>query len=301
MLARAEQQLLGWQEGKEVTVPEAVLSHCVDYAGLFPPAGLDLRTAVENYQRYREGPDAWALNRLVLPAAKASEFAAGWPELAAKAPLSVLLGSDVEEDARSLFALGLRIDCLEARFTSPSKAARVQQFLPVDAEVYWEVATTCALEEAVRAIGSAGARAKIRMGGTTPDAIPQPQDVVRFVSCCIRHQVPFKATAGLHHALRGPYPLTYEENAPLARMHGFINLLLAAAVLYYGGGEADACEVLEGDSPASFAFALDKVRWHHRAFSAEQIAEVRRNALISFGSCSFTEPVEGLKELVRSA
>ena len=50
---------------------EALLHGAIDYAGLFPPAGLDLEATVRNYAAYREGRDAWALGRLVLPASEA--------------------------------------------------------------------------------------------------------------------------------------------------------------------------------------------------------------------------------------
>ena len=33
----------------------ALLTESIDYAGLFPPAGLDMASAVENYARYRAG------------------------------------------------------------------------------------------------------------------------------------------------------------------------------------------------------------------------------------------------------
>lgn len=39
----------------------------VDYAGLFPPADLELEPALRNYLRYREGEDAWMISRFILP------------------------------------------------------------------------------------------------------------------------------------------------------------------------------------------------------------------------------------------
>ena len=46
----------------------AALAGLVDYAGLFPPAGLPLDVVVDQYGRYRAGRHAWMLGRLVVPA-----------------------------------------------------------------------------------------------------------------------------------------------------------------------------------------------------------------------------------------
>jgi hypothetical protein len=45
----------------------ALMHGIVDYAGLFPPASLDMPKTVANYARYRSGEDRWALGRLVVP------------------------------------------------------------------------------------------------------------------------------------------------------------------------------------------------------------------------------------------
>src|SRR4030095_15562680 len=41
-----------------------------DYAGLFPPARLELDAAIHNYAKYRMRPEAWMLGRFICPAAK---------------------------------------------------------------------------------------------------------------------------------------------------------------------------------------------------------------------------------------
>src|SRR5215475_5990741 len=51
-----------------------LLSGLIDYAGLFPPAALDMPTAARKYAEYREGEYRWALGRFIVPAARLDEF-----------------------------------------------------------------------------------------------------------------------------------------------------------------------------------------------------------------------------------
>jgi hypothetical protein len=53
-----------------------LLAKSIDYAGLFPPAELDISTALENYVRYSTGPSSWALGRFIVPVSTLAEFAA---------------------------------------------------------------------------------------------------------------------------------------------------------------------------------------------------------------------------------
>ncbi|MEO0559517.1 MAG: hypothetical protein AAF170_15180 [Bacteroidota bacterium] len=65
----------------------AFLSGLIDYAGLFPPAALDLRPALFTYLRDRKGPDAWMLNRFILPVSRRLELHPFLNAFTAEAPL----------------------------------------------------------------------------------------------------------------------------------------------------------------------------------------------------------------------
>ncbi len=56
----------------------AFLENIIDYAGLFPPAGLPLSQALANYHNYRRSPAGWMLGRFLCPSARLSELASGW-------------------------------------------------------------------------------------------------------------------------------------------------------------------------------------------------------------------------------
>ena len=136
-----------------------------------------------------------------------------------------------------------------------------------------------------------GLSAKIRTGGLTPEAIPHLDRIATFIHVCAMHGVPFKATAGLHHPVRCVRALTYEPDSPRATMHGFINVFMAAAFPH------QAERVLAEEDPKAFRFEDDAAWWRDHAVTTEHLEDVRREFAISFGSCSFEEPIADLQEL----
>ena len=76
---------------------KTLLSTIVDYAGLFPPAQLDLPQAIAHYQRYRQAPEAWMLGRFVLPLSQLSDLVSLLPAGDSDPwPLSVILSGDFD-------------------------------------------------------------------------------------------------------------------------------------------------------------------------------------------------------------
>ena len=142
-----------------------------------------------------------------------------------------------------------------------------------------------------------GARAKVRTGGVVPEAIPGPPGLARFVAACAAAGVPFKATAGLHHPVRAEHALTYEPGAPRAAMHGFVNVFAAAALARSGAALAELEALLSEGKPSAFRFEPDGLRWRGRLLPADALGRARREFALSFGSCSFAEPVADLRTL----
>jgi hypothetical protein len=114
---------------------------------------------------------------------------------------------------------------------------------------------------------------------------------------CARASVPFKATAGLHHALCGRYPLTYEAGSDRAEMFGFLNVSVAAALVHAGATSAEAIDALKESSPRAFTFTGAALEWRERSISTTALEDMRRNFFRSFGSCSFDEPMKELEQL----
>lgn len=284
----------------------SLLAELVDYAGLFPPAQLPMPAAVRAYADYRVGPHRGGLGRFVLPLARVDEFStalAHLPVVAPAWPLSVIGTGDAAADAHAISAFharqpNARIVSLEVKITSPAELARATAGLPADLEVWLELAPRAAdLPALLAAVQASGHGAKLRTGGVTPEAFPAPADVARFLRLCRDAGVVAKATAGLHHPLRGEFALTYAPDAPRARMFGFVNLLLAATLIHHGGSEDDAATLLDDGDPSSYQLTADALSWRTTRFTAAQLAATRRQLCRSFGSCSFTEPLEGLQQL----
>src|SRR5205814_6763003 len=111
-------------------------------------------------------------------------------------------------------------------------------------------------------IRSADCAAKIRMGGGTADKRPATAVVARFMTLAKAAGVRMKATAGLHHAVRAEQPLTYAADTARGVMHGFVNLLFAAALLAAGKIDEDLADaVLDEDRPEVFKFGGRAGSW----------------------------------------
>ena len=201
------------------------------------------------------------LGRFVCPASRLRE-------LADPLPLTVVLDgvwgdtSAIEGDAR--------VQAVEARLAGDpavlaGAAPEVYVELPLDGELAGRIATLARL----------GLRAKVRCGG---ERVPAAEELARFVGLCREAGVPFKATAGLHHALRS------------REQHGFLNLLAAAVF-------GDEREALADDDATAFTVERERFAWRGREAGAEEVARVRRELFVAYGSCDFSEPVEELKAL----
>lgn len=247
-----------------------LLDSLIDYAGLFPPASLPLDEAIRNYDRYRRGEFAWALGRFVVPAARMGEVPSDFP-------LSVVASSaDSIPDAHVV-----EVKAKDAEEIDLIKQQAAKQM------IYIEVADI----DLIDIIGHYGFRAKIRTGGVTADAFPAVEHVASLIRACRQKNVPFKATAGLHHPVRCAKPFTYEPDSPSGTMHGFVNVFVAAAM------PGAAPLILSEENPRAFGFDDGGVWFRDLRVTTDELRRVRSRYAISFGSCSFEEPIRDLQEL----
>ena len=296
--------------------PRVLLRDLIDYAGLFPPASLAMAPSVANYDAYSRSEWNWILGRFIVPVARLGEFEEAFAGLPAPAPgtgftnwrLSVLLGSDPAADVARIREFNARmassssgrkavVESVEVKgCESPRRSRGFREIIPAELATYFEVPlSSCG--ECIAAVAGCGRRAKIRTGGETADKFPAPESVIEFIRLCAAANVPFKATAGLHHPLRSVHRFTYQPESPSGIMHGFMNVFLAAAFLRAGMEAKLAVQLLEEQSAEAFHFDSDGVGWRQHRLSRHEIAAARRAFAVSFGSCSFTEPIDDLRSL----
>ncbi len=171
----------------------------------------------------------------------------------------------------------------------PRDAPRVALEVPVTADAVAPAAH--AVARAVREAGRPAFALKLRCGGVTPDAIPTVEALAGALAAAVRAGAAVKATAGLHHPLRG---MADVGGAP---MHGFLNVFGGAALAArHGLGADDLAEVLDDGRPAAWRLA-DDLAWRGLAADGTDVARARAGVALSFGSCAFDEPTDDLRAL----
>ncbi|MGO4258443.1 hypothetical protein [Marmoricola sp. RAF53] len=279
------------------------LTGLVDDASIFPPGNLPLDRAVaehyehqdaeyaalvggfvvsdvklpdliahldEHYLDERDDERSLGVNVVVTGGAGAIEPAVRW---ATRAPLLHLRAiefalreeADLSHNARRAITV---VDTLDAELD--------------EVDVYLELPPlrgepTAGWLAALDEVGMRGLRAKFRTGGVDQDAFPTSGELADAIAAALDREVPFKCTAGLHHAVRHHDPATGLTH------HGFLNVLRATRAALDG---EDGSEVLAEESARVL---LD-------GFDAEEAARTR-HWFTGFGSCSVLEPHDDLVEL----
>jgi len=148
-------------------------------------------------------------------------------------------------------------------------------------DVYAEIPLTWGLHEALDQVAEARARGvrigpKFRTGGLAAELFPTPAELAAVISACRDRELPFKLTAGLHHAIRhGDADTGFVH-------HGFLNVLAATLTAVAGGDVARVTERLGSTDPIALIEVVRAARSQDRPL------------WIGFGSCSVREPLADL-------
>lgn len=233
----------------------------LDDAAVFPPGNLPLDEAVAAHRRHRASWYADLVGPLVVPAS-------ALPELAGSGPLDVAVVVPTAAAAAAALTAapeGIRVVALEVTDATVAEL-RAAVGEPAGVTVFVEVPRDDRRDQVIADLAGTSYLAKLRTGGVRADLYPDEAELAATVQALVHAGVPFKATAGLHHALRNTDPETGFEQ------HGFLNLLAASGAL-------DGADVLA-------------VR------DARDLPELPTTSLLrSIGTCSITEPVDELADL----
>lgn len=316
---------------------QTLLDEILDYAGLFPPADLSLHRALRNYAEYRREQEAWMLSRFVLPVRRLPDLASHRDVLKDGAPFVFsVLGTGGGTSDTFLDAFGRDLDIIDsfdenyegraqvdvmevplpdvlvggsqADLTSflaavdrklvAAGTAKLDLFLelPMRHDAVEGLSALCAAvaehnsQQAVPARTVVGL--KVRCGGAEPTDVPAVDDVAALIVACRDASIPFKATAGLHH------PVRHYDDGLDTEMHGFLNVFAAAVLAAeHNLTRADVQAVLSEASADNFRFLKEAVAWRDLTVSLEGIRHARETLALSFGSCSFEEPIDHLRDL----
>ncbi len=254
--------------------PAALLLALVDDAAMFPPGNASAAEAIAAHLDLRSGRHAFAVGPLLVPAAQWEQFrvahdAAGLPRL------DVVLVGAVEAPIAP--SGPLRVVGFETT-VSTGELPEAQQGLPLAVEP----ADPASGEQVLHAIGERrckGAQVigKFRTGGTSNDAFCSEAQLAQWVIAAFRAGVPFKLTAGLHHAVRHSDASTGFEH------HGYLNVLVATRVAIIGGGVDAVIAALAERSSETLTAQVST--W------AEHEVACVRSVFTSFGCCGVLDPI----------
>ncbi len=297
-----------------VLIPDARLAMfgaLIDYAGLFPPTSRDMESAVAGYRAARSSDEAWIAGRFLCPASRLQELAGVLVRTMepGEAPWRVSVVFDADDSATEAAAFhnemepAATVDLVEARIPPGAgdeegtavfaTAATVHEGVVPFLEVPRDGAVPATITRIAGTIGNTGRAggAKLRCGGLTADAFPSTHEVAEFIIECTEAGIPFKTTAGLHHAIRH-----HDEELNVMR-HGFLNVLTAAIAAHAGAGLLTIEAIIADTDPEAFEVGFAGVEWRGERVGASAIDETRSAGFIAYGSCEFEEPVEDLAGL----
>jgi hypothetical protein len=274
-----------------------LFARIVDDAALFPPAREPMRTALPAYRTAAGHP---LLGRFLCPASRLDELCRRLvPE--DLIDLGIIADTGIEhlpaalETARREPRVRLRsVEIAPAPAADQARAVAVMiARLPADLPCLIEVRQLTGWRETLDRLAAARGNgvpvgAKLRTGGEAGGPVgeygPSPAEVAAFVTACAERDLPFKCTAGLHHAVRHVDPAT-----GLAH-HGFLNIVVAACRAHSAVSGPDAVqEAVASTNAAALA--------EEAAGVDDATAHAARDLFVAFGSCDIHTPLTDLIEL----
>ncbi|MDJ0394163.1 hypothetical protein QMK17_12570 [Rhodococcus sp. G-MC3] len=244
-----------------------------DDAALFPPGNVALDVAVPQHIDYVTSAFSDLVGTFVFPATRLSELTP--PPSPIRLSLTVPEGPAAVAEALEIAVRIHNVTVVAVEVPVPEGAGiDVLGKIDPSIEVCIEIPRGLRRAEIFDAVDERGYKAKFRTGGVTADACPDENELAQAIHEATRREIEFKATAGLHHAIRN----TRSDNG--FEQHGYLNVLLAAQAAHSGARVADLVSILANREAGNLAKAVSAIEGS-RAF-------------LSFGTCSIREPLDDL-------
>lgn len=266
----------------------ALLQGLVDDAAVFPPGSLPLPQALAAHRGHRTAWYADLVGPLLLPASALGHIPAQTEQL----DIGVVADTGIENLPSALHKVAPEIHvrhvevAVAKRGEDPQPGLRALGTLLTTSNLrgYAEIPLTWGLLAALDTVSEArrdgvAVAPKFRTGGLAAELFPTPVELAAVICACRDRGLPFKLTAGLHHAIRQTDPETGFAH------HGFVNVLVAATAAADGAEVADVAALLDGSNPVPL---IEEVRRRR---------DQERPLWIGFGTCSIAEPLDDLTRL----
>ncbi len=263
-----------------------LLRGLIDDAAVFPPGNAPVPDALAAHAIHRDAWYADLVGPLLLPLSALPQVAHAPPPA-----IGVIGDTGLAAVAEALAAADARWRQFEVavakRGEDPQPGLRDLLAAVKNApelDLYAEIPLTFGLVEALDTLATAragGARVapKFRTGGLAAELFPTPVELAAVICACRDRQLPFKLTAGLHHAVR------HTDSETGFVHHGLVNVLAGCLAAADGAEVADVAELLGATAPARLVEA------------AHQHRDTTRPLWTGFGSCSIPEPLADLVAL----
>jgi hypothetical protein len=269
-----------------------IFDQILDDAALFPPGEAPAEGAVPAHVEHRRSARARYVGPFIAPASRTAEIATlaavvGGDRLDIALTFSGGPDTVAETLARAADLDHIRVAAVEvaipAGLTVSAAMSTLTAVMPESVRTFVEVPRDERRGELIAALADTGLRAKFRTGGVTADAYPDEPELANAIHRSVTRGVAFKATAGLHHAVRNTDAATGFEQ------HGFLNIIAAVAAAADGSGPDDLAAILRSRDGIALAESVADL-------TGQQATDIRRRFL-SFGTCSIVEPLEDLARL----
>lgn len=268
----------------------ALFVSLVGDASLFPPAALDMSTALAAHAEHRDGQHADVIGPFLVGVPVVADLLAAL-DAGSPAPPAVGLvarpGTAVEGVRAAVATLRqetrTRLVSIDAAW-QPGWRSIDPGELPIHLEVGRDD-PEAALTDIASASEFADVRAKFRTGATPDWAWPDAGELADFILGAGRHHLPFVLTGGLHHLVRADHP----AQGAVEPQHGLLNVLVAVHASAGGADEQTVRELLEVREAQPLAEIV-------RGWGVPDVAAVRA-AFAGYGCCDVTDPIGELAGL----